>query len=222
MPTLLTGIFAAPTRRPAPPPAERPSIEAKPFIPTAPGVAHTIADTILYVSNARAHLSAIALGDYARLFVHLSGEMQKLDEEKLPINMCPNKPQTFPNVIVELARLIPHDADGSLNTRKKFLVDGLARSLTLRANLEAFDTSKGLDRTGTQPSAAWVLRRAFRSFPENPQALQSFAYEIQAALPDSKWDIAGIYRDFQRTPKLRKSDAAAAAGAAPVAAPSQP
>ena len=215
MPTLLSSVFA--TRRAAcsqPAAAStspRETFQAKPFIPNAPYVEHTIKDTLAYINLVRDKSSTAVVAEYAHRFVTGSAEMRKLDEAQPAIMMTPNKPQTFPNIVVELGRLIPHDADGSLTSRKDFLVTGLARSLTLRANLATYDTEQGLDTTGTKPSAAWALRRAFRSFGDDEAAIASFTAALSEALPQSKWEIAHIYRDYQLTPKLRKADVAVAA-----------
>ncbi len=220
MPTLLTSVFADPDKRPVRHTTEQESIEAKPFIPTAPHVDHNIADTLAYLRYVSGSLPATTIADYANRFIQLSSEMQKLDEAKLPIMMKPGRPQTFPNVVVELARLIPKDTDGSLNSRKDFLLSGLTRSLTLRESLGAYDTEAGLDLTGQKPSAAWVLRRAYRSFSENALALQSFAYELQRALPQNRWELVHIHQDYQRKPKLHERDLIASAPAsapAPIA-----
>jgi hypothetical protein len=210
MPTLLTTIFA--DKRPCKPAAAatgglRQTFEAKPFIPTAPHVAHSIKDTLDYVDLVRGKSSTATIADYATRFVVSSAEMRKLDEALPPIMMTPNKPQNFTHVVVDLARMIPKDADGTHTSRKNLLVEGLSRSLTLRASLKQYDAEQGLDTTGKTASAAWALRRAFRSFGEDAAGIAAFASELSAALPDSKWEIAHIYRDFQLNPKLRTVDA---------------
>ncbi len=210
MPTLITTMFPPAFKRAATRPTAPEPFEPKPFIPTAPHVEHKISDTLDYLRIARCRFPAATIADYAHRFVQLSGEMRKLDEAMPSIMMTPNKPQTFPNIVVELARLIPADADGSLASRKDFLTSGLARSLTLHGSLAGYNAEQGLDMTGEKPSAAWVLRRAFRSFSEDPQALPSFVSALQTAFPENKWELTHILQDYLRNPKLRKSDVAGA------------
>jgi hypothetical protein len=211
MPTLLSSMFAfrraEGSKRVTRSDAPRETFEAKPFIPAAPHVSHTIRDTLAYMNLVRDRSSASVLADYALRFVASSAEMHRLDEAIPSIMMAPNKPQTFPNVVVELARLIPADADGTLNSRREFLAGGLSRSLTLRASLAAYDAEEGIDPMGLKPSAAWALRRAFRSFGDDMESVGRLANALSEAIPQHKWEIAHIHRDYLLNPKLRKFDA---------------
>ena len=211
MPTLLSSVFAfrraEGSKRVSRSDAPRETFEAKPFIPTAPHVSHTIRDTLAYMNLVRDRSSATVLADYALRFATGSAEMRKLDEAIPSIMLAPNKPQTYPNVVVELARLIPADANGIFTLRREFLTAGLSRSLTLHAALAAYNAEEGIDPMGIKPSAAWVLRRAFRSFGEDMTTVGRLAHDLSEAMPQHRWEIAHIHRDYLLNPKLRKFDA---------------
>lgn len=171
------------------------------FYASKPETPHTIADTLQYLKaqNAKPHPDPDqyrqAVFEYATAFAGKSAVLRELDESVPPI-MRTVRAETFPNVIVELARLIPKDNDGSTQTRVKFLAAQLSRSETFAVHFTEYNRDKLPTELINEASVVWNLHRAFRSLDSAGQT--SLVFELGKVLPikHATLMLADIHQDF--------------------------